>query len=842
MVDFSKKIGARSKAIKTNPVEIYETLDRSTDKGPLRPAQKYILEDWFKRFSEKKDVIIKLHTGQGKTLVGLLILQSKLNNNLGPALYLCPNKYLVNQTCEQAKQFGIKFCTIREDNKLPFEFLNGEQILITNAQKLFNGYSIFGLDNKSENVNSIVLDDSHACINSIKESFTIKIKKDKPAFHQILQLFESDLSYQGVGTFSEIRAGKYDSFLPIPYWAWFERYVEVSEILVKQKDEDNQIKFSWELLKDNIRECQCIVSGSHIEITPHFNPIHKYGSFFNAQHRVLMSATTVDDSFFLNGLQLEIEAINSPLKYPEEKWSGEKMILIPSLIDARLDRTEIINNLAKPNTSRDYGVIALVPSFFKSEIWEACGAKIIKTDDINSDLENLKDGSFSNLMVLVNRYDGIDLPDNKCRILFLDSKPLAHSLEDQYQESCRQNSEIINVKTAQIIEQGLGRSVRGEKDYSAIIILDGELVNLLRSQKTRKYFSDQTKRQIDLGLSIANMAKEEVTSHDIKESLEVIHSLTNQLLSRDPGWKNYYIEQMEEIPIKNKEYDILPTLMLERDAEERFYCSDYETAAIIYQKIIDNHCFDHQEKGWYLQNKARCIYLESKSQSITLQNAAFNNNRYLLKPIDIKYKRLTPLSGNRVANIINTIKPYLNYEELKLKIDAIAGNLEFGVKADKFEQALDEFGQFLGFKTERPDKEWKEGPDNLWCIEDNKYILFECKNEVDIRRAEITKAESGQMNNSIAWFNKNYKTSNVTRFMIIPSRVLGRAAGFNETVHIMQCRNLKQLVKNFKQFFKEFNGQNFNDINTEQILEIIIQHELDNLSLTRKYGVIPMNT
>ena len=47
MVDFKKQLGRNKSFAKlTHPIEIYETLDRASDKGPLRPAQKAILEEW----------------------------------------------------------------------------------------------------------------------------------------------------------------------------------------------------------------------------------------------------------------------------------------------------------------------------------------------------------------------------------------------------------------------------------------------------------------------------------------------------------------------------------------------------------------------------------------------------------------------------------------------------------------------------------------------------------------------------------------------------------------------------------------------------------------------------
>jgi replicative superfamily II helicase len=72
----------------TDPVTLYDTMDRAHDKGPLRPAQQAVLTEWYTSRREQRDVIVKLHTGQGKTLIGLLMLQSRLNDGKGPAVYL----------------------------------------------------------------------------------------------------------------------------------------------------------------------------------------------------------------------------------------------------------------------------------------------------------------------------------------------------------------------------------------------------------------------------------------------------------------------------------------------------------------------------------------------------------------------------------------------------------------------------------------------------------------------------------------------------------------------------------------------------------------------------------
>jgi replicative superfamily II helicase len=153
MVDFKKRLAGKATAKPTNPIELYDTLDRAHDKGPLRPAQHSVLTQWFLHHQSTRDVIVKLHTGQGKTLIGLLMLQSRLNADKGPVVYLCPDHFLIDQTSEQAKQFGIKTCNA--DDYLPEEFANGNCILVTSIQKLFNGLTNLAFtDNQSPLIRS----------------------------------------------------------------------------------------------------------------------------------------------------------------------------------------------------------------------------------------------------------------------------------------------------------------------------------------------------------------------------------------------------------------------------------------------------------------------------------------------------------------------------------------------------------------------------------------------------------------------------------------------------------------------------------------------------------------
>ena len=833
MIDFKKKLGGDSFDKKTNPIEIYDSLDRRSDTGPLRPAQLAILNDWYTDRIDNNDVIIKLHTGQGKTLIGLLILQSKLNSDKGPCLYVCPNIYLVQQTCEQAEKFGIKYCVIESDNSIPESFSNGERILITHVQKVFNGKTIFGLGNRAIKVESIILDDSHSCIDSIKQASTIRIPSSHELFEKFLNLFEEDLKEQGEGTFLELESGEYNSLLPVPYWAWNDKKSSVLALLNEYRD-NSEILFSWPLIKDRIENCQCFIGGNEIEISAHFNPIHHFGSFSNASQRILMSATTQNDSFFIKGLLLDKSAVLNPLVYADEKWSGEKMILLPSLIDEELDRELIINKLAVP-FKKAFGIAALVPSYRKAELYKNLGSKLAYPKTIYSVIQDLKSKETNETVVIVNRYDGIDLPDSSCRILIIDSKPFSEMLAEKYEEDCRPQSEIINIKVAQKIEQGLGRSVRGEKDYSVIMILGGSLVKFIRSNQTNKYFSDQTRQQIQIGFDIAEMAKEELSKSD--SSFKVITGLLNQSLKRDEGWRGYYNQEMNKIKASSNESAISEQLELERDAEKYFFLGDYENAIGLIQKLIDNYCTTESERGWYMQLMAMYKYNLSKVESNATQKIAFTKNLQLLKPKEgISYKALDFINENRISRLKSWINQHSDYSEMMLAVDDIFGNLTFGEDSERFEKALQDIGILLGFLSQRPDKEFKKGPDNLWCGVNNEFILIECKNEIHEDRDELSKREVSQMNTHCAWFEENYGTDQkVLRIIISPTKNISRLASLGYPVQIMRKNRLRKFKSNVKSFIKEFKSYNIKEISDAKIQEWLVFHKLDINSIKTEY-------
>jgi len=832
-IDFSKRSRNKSLEKKTHPCEIYDTLDRHANKGPLRvPVQESVLIKWFDEYQEQKDVILKLPTGEGKTIIGLLILQSKINQTKGSALYICPNKYLADQVKIQAEEFGIQYCSISQSG-LPEDFMNGEKLLITHAHMLFNGRSSnFGVGNKSISVDNILLDDAHSCIEVIKSSCKFQINRESDCYSELLQLFSESLKSQGAGTFADIKNKSHNAILAVPYWDWQAKLDETVDILSKyNNNRDKGVWFAWELVKNNLKNCFAVFSGDEIEISPYTLPINEFGAFSNASHRVYMSATISNDSFFIRDLGLNKEIIESPLTF-NKKWSGEKMVLIPSLIDGSLTREEIVNWIGKWRNT-PYGVIAITPSNWHTKIWKANGSTFVDKGNFSIEINKLKSNQFETPIVMAAKYDGIDLPDNICRILIIDSLPTTETITEKFIESCIPNSTFTKIKTAQTIEQGLGRAVRGEKDYCAVLLLGNDLVKQIRYRSSRDYLSPQTKQQIDIGLELANFAKED--KKETETFIEMLSSILNQCLTRDESWKNFYSESMDSIKQENIEkLKADEIIIMERNAETLFNDGEYDEASNTLQSLIDKHSdsLSKNEKGWYLQEMSRYLYSKNRIEGMALQVKAHRANKSLFLPPDgYQFTQIQLKPQERITNIKLRISEFNNFEDLLVYMDDIFSRLSFGTKSDKFESAIDDLGSILGFNTERPDKSWKAGPDNLWAIREGEYLFIECKSEVKLTRSEITKSETGQFNNNIAWFKRFYPGAKVSFSIIIPTKKIKSNTGFSEKVFVLRQKGLRKLVANCRSFILGFSQTDLKDLSEATINKSIEQHKLSTDSL-----------
>jgi hypothetical protein len=282
---------------------------------------------------------------------------------------------------------------------------------------------------------------------------------------------------------------------------------------------------------------------------------------------------------------------------------------------------------------------------------------------------------------------------------------------------------------------------------------------------------------------------------------------------------------------------ILALFQKELQAELAYQDGNPSLATQLIQHLLDSQAFDNNDQGWYLQEMARYLYSFNRAESNRLQIEAHRKNTFLLKPRDgMRIDKITVISQKRVERIQKWLQQFETVEDMTTRVADLLSRLKFGIRAERFELALDEIGEALGFQCQRPDKQWGQGPDNLWGLRDGEYLLFECKSEVDLQRAEINKKECGQMNNSCAWFNREYPGANAVKIMIIPTAKFSEAGGFNESVQIMRAKELGRFGQNVKRFFEEFRGFDLHDLSEQKIQDLLDTNKLSVDALGAEYS------
>lgn len=133
------RIGSSSSQTLLRPRDIFAALP-TKPWSYLRQEQGEALEGWFAR-KDDRDVVIKQNTGGGRTVIGLLIAQSTLNEGIGKAVYLAPDTYLAGRVRQEAGRLGLPTAERNDD----IRFTSGRATLVTTFQKLIKGQSLFGV-------------------------------------------------------------------------------------------------------------------------------------------------------------------------------------------------------------------------------------------------------------------------------------------------------------------------------------------------------------------------------------------------------------------------------------------------------------------------------------------------------------------------------------------------------------------------------------------------------------------------------------------------------------------------------------------------------------------------
>ncbi|CAN7681009.1 DEAD/DEAH box helicase family protein [Pararhizobium sp. LjRoot235] len=819
MVNFEDLLGDDEAAV-IDPRDIFLTLNRDKRFAFPRDIQTEVMKAWFK-LRDQRDTVIKLNVGSGKTLVGLLLLQSSLNEDAGPALYICPDHQLVSQVTEEAIALGLEVV----DDPRDAAFAAGQKICVTTVHKLFNGRSVFGVENVKLSIGTVIVDDAHASIATIADQFRITLPNTHEAYGKILKTVAGDLKKQSHSRFLSLEASDPRAIMEVPFWAWKDKQENILKSLHEAKD-NNELKFSYPLLHEILPYCRCFIGGQSLEIEPICPPTDLIRSFFKAKRRIYMTATLSDDSVLITHFGANPKKLPDPIVPVSSQFMGERMILMPQELNPDIELPDIRKMLA--DISKKENVVVIVPSKATSDNWEKVADQILIGDKVTPGIDKLRAGHVG-LTVLVNRYDGIDLPGDACRVLALVDLPEVSSFREAADMNILADSKAGLRRQMQRIEQGMGRGVRSNDDYCVVLLCGAKLTSRIKSPEGRQMLTGATQAQLELS---TNLAKQ-LDGTDIAGLKKVI----KQCLERDAGWVKVSKKALLKAKVGTG-LSLDPIAVGVRTSFDLARIGDHP-GAVETLKTLANSLNDDDAKALILVREAEVAHHIDPANAQKILLAAHKLNQSVLKPIEgIAYQKLTPVAGKQAAAVQEIHRSrFLEAADRILHFKSLVDDLKFEPDTNnEFEGAIIEMGRLIGIGSQRPEIAFGKGPDNLLAFSNGDFIVIECKNGATSEQG-ISKHDLGQLGQAIDWFEEKYtKTVTKTALIIHPLKHIGPGAAMIEGARVMTEKQLVKLRTALLDFAKALgDGNVLNDVT--RIGQLLTTHSLTPTSFLQQYSV-----
>lgn len=730
----------------------------------LYASQAEVLDGWEKRRTDK-DVVIKLHTGGGKTLVGLLMAQAVMNETEEPVLYLAPTKQLVAQVIAKSAEYGISAVAYpKSPNPLPASFLNGQSVLVATYEALFNGRSKFGVlngPNETVQLGAIILDDAHVALGSIRSAFTLDVeaKNHREVYDELAGRFRPafrDINQKGL--FADIISGKENRVVEVPVGAWLDQLDSVQSYLSDVVEEIDP--FVWPLLRDTLPFCHCLFSNRSVTITPYFPPVDLLPSFKNCPHRIYMSATIADDSEIVRTFDADRMAIAKPLTSSSLAGVGERMILVPELMRIGAEPIRpLMKRVATKVSDAKKGVLILCPSDTTAKAWEDVASRPDKSTAVEEAVQELQDADTFGPLVLSNRYDGIDLVGDSCRLLIMDDLPQGRSNYDAFRLNVLADTAVSSL-LAQRIEQG----TRGGGDHCAVVLMGTQLVAWIGRKRNLDFLTSSTRIQLEIGREI---------SSDVANKRDFLATIKSSL-ERDEDWTVYHAEQLAE-GVHADPVDQLPLKLaaIERKAFRYLCLGQHDKALARIEGLMqDEELKDEaQRQAWLAAVGARIArHSGDEEKNQKLQTRAFSiNNNHTPPKVRPSYKP-RPTPSKQAEAIIEKMSEFEPKVAILASFDTAVINLTSEASAGQYEAALQELGTYLGFEADRPDSIYGVGPDVLWRTSADFDFVIEAKSE-KYDGNTLYKKDHAQLLEAENWFATKYDGRSSVRVSALPEPI-----------------------------------------------------------------------
>jgi hypothetical protein len=743
----------------------------------LWSQQADVLRSYDSLAKDKAEVALELPTGTGKTLIGLLIAEYRRRIKEERVAYICPTKQLAYQVHNKAQDYGIP-TVVLVGPQSGYSQTDFADFLTTKAIAITTYSAIFNTNPKIDNAQALILDDAHSAENHIASLWTVKItRKDSfQAYNALIDLFKEDIPDY---LYSRLMKADYDYFMKsyelVPYPNFYNKLTQVREFLEQNVSYCKDAKFPWSMIKENLEACHVYISWGEINIRPIIPPTKIHGPFANAKQRVYMSATLGDGGELerLTGIK-EIERLPIPKGW-EKYNSGRRLILFP---DRKFDSNESLGITFKAIDKHGRALVlcpnAYSANYFKEQFLKTkLEIPILESKDIEESLDPFI--RKEKAVLLLTRYDGIDLSGDICRLLVVFNLPEATNLQEGFLWNRLGANALLNDRVRTRITQALGRCTRSSDDFSNVLMIGSDLLKFCAIKENQENFHPEIQAEIKFGLVNSEQLEtaEDILGfmEDFIEDKEFFQGINEAITG---------LRDETEKVIKPATTQLNISVKSEVEYVNALWKNDIELAQEKVKVVTDGLSGGKELAGyraWWLYLAGSGAYLGYRrnlwDMSVAKQyySSALQTTNSLTWLADLA--KYVPANTGIVTSDLDLVTQAEAVENVITSLSVMGPRFEKKMtefmelinndKATNFEKGLERLGEYLGFQSEKPASDG--APDGIWVLRNSAYG-FEAKSEEDGNNS-ISLSTSRQANGHRNWMLDAENLPNAVSIKII---------------------------------------------------------------------------
>jgi len=459
------------------PEELFYKSRRVSTHGYLRGPQQDVLREYAERCASAPDVAFELPTGTGKTAVGLLIAQWK-RLPANKVAYLSLTNQLAGQVLTEAKKLSIACADLRgtKETRSASEegrYRTGTAIAVTTYSNLFNINPVL------QECDLVVFDDAHGAEQYVADMWTARADtaKNEELYNSLLAALRPGLSD------SQVRAILDKSATASVEMADVRGHPECIPNVVEVLDQATAptALFAWKLIRNSVHSCLFLVSSYEITIRPLVPPTHTHAPFAKAKQRIYMSASLGGGSDLRRSYGIEKLQM---VRAKSSQW-GRRYIFVPGVYTGADEANRIVALAWDDMKTRRAVLLAPSEPVMNRSFQALKDAMTNKPARLGAaDIADTLDGFITKtdiILALAGRYDGLDLPDEQCRLLILSESPRAINPLERHLSERWKMGPVLRKRERTRLVQGMGRCTRNATDFAVIVWLGQSLVNAATS-------------------------------------------------------------------------------------------------------------------------------------------------------------------------------------------------------------------------------------------------------------------------------------------------------------------------------------------------------------------------